>query len=114
MCRRRKWVTNLIELSLEQTNHILLYNDVLVVEILNDVVMVVGVDINDDGLDGGVALDEDSWKGGAGMLVGRGNIWGRAAGQRGQACGGRHLTSDGAGHPGSFVGEVSKGRVNYV
>lgn len=53
-------------------------------------------------------------KGGAGMLVGRGNIWGRAAGQRGQTCGGRHLTSDGAGHPGDFVGKASKDGVNDV
>lgn len=52
--------TNLVKLFLEGGDHVLLDNDVLVVEVLDDVVVVVGVDVDDDGLDGGVALDEDS------------------------------------------------------
>lgn len=33
-----------------------------VIQVLNDVLIVLAVDVDDDGLDGRVALDEHTWK----------------------------------------------------
>lgn len=65
----------------------------LVVEILDDVIMVRSVDVDDDGLDGGVALDEHSCESRNVSKLDTGTTWKAAAGVM-------VLTSDGARHGG--------------
>lgn len=60
--RRRRWCTYILELLLQQGHHVLLNHDALLVQVLDDEVVVVAVDIHDDGLDGRVALDEHAYE----------------------------------------------------
>lgn len=55
--------THIFKLLLEQRNHVLLDDNALLVEVLDDEVVVFTVNVDNDGLDGGVALDEHAWQG---------------------------------------------------
>jgi hypothetical protein len=51
-------IAYVLELLLQRSDHVLLDNDTLLVEILDYVVMVVAIDVDNDGFDGWVALNE--------------------------------------------------------
>lgn len=53
-------LTYVFEFLLEEVHHIFLDNDALLVQILDDEVVVNAVDVDDDGLDGRIALDQDA------------------------------------------------------
>lgn len=55
--------THLLQLELEGRDHGLFDDDALLVKVLDDVVVVHAVDVDDDGLDRRVALDEHAWDG---------------------------------------------------
>ena len=55
--------THIFELLLEQGNHVLLDNDALLVEVLDNKVVILAVNVDNDGLDRGVALDEHACRG---------------------------------------------------
>jgi hypothetical protein len=49
---------HILQSSLQLADHVFLDNDTLLVEVLDDEVMVFTVDVHDNGLDGGIALDQ--------------------------------------------------------
>lgn len=53
-------LTYVFELLFEKVNHIFLDNDTFLVQVLDDKVVVHAVDVDDDGLDGRIALDQDA------------------------------------------------------
>ena len=53
-------MTYVLQFLLEQLHHVLLDNQCLFVKVFDDDVVVDTVQVNDDGLDGGFALDEDT------------------------------------------------------
>lgn len=53
-------LTYVFELLFEKMNHIFLDNDTFFVQVLDDEVVVHAVDIDDNGLDGRIALDQDA------------------------------------------------------
>lgn len=55
--------THVFELLLQSRDHVLLNNDALLVKIFDDILVAFAIDADNDGLDGGVALDQDSWRG---------------------------------------------------
>lgn len=59
ICRQEN--TYILQLLFQERNHVLLNYNTLLVEILYDEVMVVAVNVDDDGLDGRIALDEHAW-----------------------------------------------------
>lgn len=63
MCQsnRRQHTTYILQLLFQERNHVLLNYNTLLVEVLYDEVMVVAVNVDDDGLDGRIALDEHAW-----------------------------------------------------
>ncbi len=69
---------HLVEPQLQPWQLALFDDEGLVVEVLDDVVVVVLVDFEDDGFDGGVAGDEDAYGGGV-----RWGGWMRGGGGRG-------------------------------
>lgn len=58
------WVDGsyIVKLSLELVQHVFLDNNPLIIQVLDDKVMVDRVDVDDDGLDGGIALDQDTFR----------------------------------------------------
>jgi hypothetical protein len=58
--RRQVLLEAVFQFLLEKSDHVLLNHDALLVEILNDKVVVGAVDVDDDGLDGGIAFDQDT------------------------------------------------------
>jgi len=54
--------TYILELLLQELHHVLLNDQVGFIEILNDDVMVLAVEMDDDGLDGGFALNKHAWE----------------------------------------------------
>lgn len=50
-------------MHLQVRDHVLLDDEVRLVEVLDDVIVVLAVDVDDDGLDGRLALDEDTCTG---------------------------------------------------
>lgn len=61
---------HLVELLLELRDHGLLDDAPLLVQVLDYVLVVLAVDGYDDGLDGGVRLDQDACMGGVAALRG--------------------------------------------
>lgn len=58
----------IFQLLLQQGNHILLHNNTLLVEILDNEIMVLAIDIDDNGFNGGVALDQYAFRGTEGLV----------------------------------------------
>ena len=52
--------TYIFELLFEEMHHVFLDDDSLLVQVFDDEVVVDAVDVDDDGLDGGIALDQDA------------------------------------------------------
>ena len=55
---------HVFEFLLQKGHHVFLDDDPLFVEVLDDEVVVFAVNVDDDGFDGRVALDEDAWRSG--------------------------------------------------
>lgn len=53
-------VSYIFEFLFEQVNHVFLDHDTLLVQIFDDEVVVDAIDVDDDGLDGGIAFDQDA------------------------------------------------------
>ena len=53
--------TYIFELFLELGYHALLDDEMRLVQVLDDVLVTLSIDGDDDGLDRGVALDQDAW-----------------------------------------------------
>lgn len=51
-------MAHILQSPLQLADHVFLDDDTLLVEVLDDEVMVLTVDVHDDGLDGGIALDQ--------------------------------------------------------
>jgi hypothetical protein len=56
----RDVLTYVFELLFEKVNHIFLDDDTLLVQVFDDKVVVNAVDVDDDGLDGRITLDQDA------------------------------------------------------
>jgi hypothetical protein len=54
-------MTHIFDMHLQVRDHVLLDDEVRLVEVLDDVIVFFAVDVDDDGLDGRLALDEDTW-----------------------------------------------------
>jgi len=54
--------THIFQLGLQQLDHVLFDDEARLVEVFDDVIVALLVDVDDDGLDGRLALDEDTWK----------------------------------------------------
>lgn len=52
--------TYVLEFLLEQVNHVFLHHDTFLVQILDDEVVINAIDVDDDGLDGRIAFDQDA------------------------------------------------------
>ena len=52
--------TYVLEFLLEQVNHVFLNHDTFLVQIFDDEVVVDAIDVDDDGLDGRIAFDQDA------------------------------------------------------
>lgn len=59
--KRQQASTHVFQLLLQQRNHVFLDNNALLVQILNDKVVVLAINVDYNGLDGRIALNEHAW-----------------------------------------------------